>query len=847
SSLFFLYSLHREIGENIKLFSSSTAQQQEKSSDSPDLDSKMQLANATFVILARNWEVDGVVRSIQNIEDRFNAGRYPFVLLNDEAFSDEFKRRVSIMTPARVEFGVIPKEQWNQPSWIDEEKASKARETMKAQKVKYGDNVQYRNMCRFNSGFFFKHDLLRKYKWYWRIEPDVKFHCDIKTDPFLFMEENDKVYSFTIAVYEIAATIPSLWDHVRAFIDDHPEYIAENNSMSFLSNNHGITYNLCHFWSNFEIADMDFWRGPAYTAFFEYLDSKGGFYYEVRAPTSFLPHAHHLTISVGEMPPSTASPPVCSFEKIKYTFLRKLVTNMMIGVTALYETKYGRRGGVLAIKAIALPPSPPCVEISDRLITHSIIHSLTSLSIVARPAPKNMTDPLPYNLTIPSQTASLYYYPPRGANSTASNGWELWYSAIDPPDWRRQGKGADFHKSTKAGAFVTFNWLGTAIYVYGTGTRESYKFSVDGQDIGQTFDVQQGGLLGSMTGMEYKEHSATLKVVGGEGLSLQYADLTIGLGYPGNENKNTTIQAVVEEGGSIQPNPFFVFHNDSLRWETDLRTASDLRNQHLAQHSVPLPNGTLTPITRQMRTDGPNDRLTFTVNSTSAFILWGSLWQDHYPKRVTISPDPRPNDSGAPKSTDMYDVSQYFDYQQVLYWESGLDRNKEYTVEVSNIVSRSDPMLFAFNELQFLDGGPSPAVVPVSSVPPESEPTGLVVAHDNRLATKYIAVIAVLSIFLVVAVGAGAFWFRRRAKQNREASVAYNYNGVLDNEPSSRPLATPTTSQSLREIDAGPLPPQYDHSWASVPTGEESEASGATVQTNEVAQNDARKWREWTD
>jgi alpha 1,2-mannosyltransferase len=33
-------------------------------------------------------------------------------------------------------------------------------------------------------------------------------------------------------------------------------------------------------WSNFEIADMDFWRGPAYQAFFDYLESKGGFYYE---------------------------------------------------------------------------------------------------------------------------------------------------------------------------------------------------------------------------------------------------------------------------------------------------------------------------------------------------------------------------------------------------------------------------------------------------------------------------------------------------------------------------------------------------------------------------------------
>jgi alpha 1,2-mannosyltransferase len=33
-------------------------------------------------------------------------------------------------------------------------------------------------------------------------------------------------------------------------------------------------------WSNFEIADMDFWRGPAYSAYVDYLISKGGFYYE---------------------------------------------------------------------------------------------------------------------------------------------------------------------------------------------------------------------------------------------------------------------------------------------------------------------------------------------------------------------------------------------------------------------------------------------------------------------------------------------------------------------------------------------------------------------------------------
>lgn len=43
-------------------------------------------------------------------------------------------------------------------------------------------------------------------------------------------------------------------------------------------------------WSNFEIADMDFWRGEAYSKFFDYLDSQGGFYYEVSNLIIFYQH-----------------------------------------------------------------------------------------------------------------------------------------------------------------------------------------------------------------------------------------------------------------------------------------------------------------------------------------------------------------------------------------------------------------------------------------------------------------------------------------------------------------------------------------------------------------------------
>jgi hypothetical protein len=33
--------------------------------------------------------------------------------------------------------------------------------------------ISYHHMCRWNSGFFYKHPSLRDYDWYWRVEPDV--------------------------------------------------------------------------------------------------------------------------------------------------------------------------------------------------------------------------------------------------------------------------------------------------------------------------------------------------------------------------------------------------------------------------------------------------------------------------------------------------------------------------------------------------------------------------------------------------------------------------------------------------------------------------------------------------
>ncbi|KAJ7867702.1 glycolipid 2-alpha-mannosyltransferase-domain-containing protein [Mycena olivaceomarginata] len=384
---------------------------------------------------------------------------------------------------AGVSFGLVPKEHWFQPEWIDEGKARAGRNKMVAQDIIYAGSVpcgffpvirsfvflhysfpsriitilfadnpvlshypySYRNMCRFNSGFFFQYPLLQPYRYYWRVEPDVEYFCNMLYDPFHFMQQEDKIYEgerrrleeggglrwegpiaragvttrmelaprggwgrptrrlrgrrrryesvtptaksaallselsprrgrrpfelwprggwhvlrptfplyedgafsiaraahayelrpaflcarrFTISFYEWEWTIPMLWANVKEFIALHPEYVVEDNAMAYLSDDGGrhiicvivsgllALFEICmalHLplplplpsyqtnaantsspslpsakqklthtpvWSNFEIVDMSFWRSPAYTAFFAFLESKGGFYYE---------------------------------------------------------------------------------------------------------------------------------------------------------------------------------------------------------------------------------------------------------------------------------------------------------------------------------------------------------------------------------------------------------------------------------------------------------------------------------------------------------------------------------------------------------------------------------------
>lgn len=266
-------------GSNVLVSQENKDLSKESSKDSTVKGGNSDRVKATFVTLARNSDLGSLLESIRQVEDRFNRNfNYDWVFLNDKEFSDDFKQATTAACSGTTKYGLIPVEHWSYPEWISKEEAALTRERMK--NVIYGSSEPYRHMCRYESGFFWRHELMAEYEYYWRVEPDIKIFCDIDYDIFKFMKDNNKKYSFTISLPEYKETIPTLWETTKKFITEHKEYVAENNLMDWISDDKGQTYNGCHFWSNFEIASLDFWRSDAYRAYFDALDHAGGFFYE---------------------------------------------------------------------------------------------------------------------------------------------------------------------------------------------------------------------------------------------------------------------------------------------------------------------------------------------------------------------------------------------------------------------------------------------------------------------------------------------------------------------------------------------------------------------------------------
>ncbi|KAI4871156.1 glycosyltransferase family 15 protein [Hypoxylon rubiginosum] len=242
-----------------------------------------------------------MVASILQVESRFNGRdthQYDWVFFNNEDFTEEFRATISNATSSRCFFERIPKEHWSIPSWVDETRFDVGRQFMGGIGVGKAWLQSYHHMCRWNAGIFALEERLANYDWYWRVEPAVKFHCDINYDVFRFMQDNNMAYGFNMAILDDARSFPSLWEQTKAFIDQNGELVDNDADFNWLlytaddrddvirphtGADEGLSdgeYNNCQFYSNFEIGSLDFFRSKKHRAYFNHLDQAGGFYYE---------------------------------------------------------------------------------------------------------------------------------------------------------------------------------------------------------------------------------------------------------------------------------------------------------------------------------------------------------------------------------------------------------------------------------------------------------------------------------------------------------------------------------------------------------------------------------------
>ncbi|KAG9199477.1 hypothetical protein G6514_008440 [Epicoccum nigrum] len=165
-------------------------------------------------MLARNSEVDDATASVLSVQEQFSDKfGFGWVPLNDQEWTADFKTKVSqaIGERAEVKFEKISKSMWGYPTWIDQDKAARKMRDMEKAGIMYAGTESYHHMCRFQSGCFFNHPALKPYKYYWRVEPSIRFTCRIPYDPFLAMSQHKKVYGYNIALWEKGETVPSLF------------------------------------------------------------------------------------------------------------------------------------------------------------------------------------------------------------------------------------------------------------------------------------------------------------------------------------------------------------------------------------------------------------------------------------------------------------------------------------------------------------------------------------------------------------------------------------------------------------------------------------------------------------
>jgi alpha 1,2-mannosyltransferase len=132
-----------------------------------------------------------------------------------------------------------------------------------------GFPIGYRHMCRFFAGEVFKQEILKQYKYVWRLDTDSFIVDPIDYDVFNKMSQNNSIYGYINIQNDHIDMVKNLWETCEFYFSKlNKNYIFENKETHFRK----------VFYTNFEIFDMDWFRSEEYQNFYKYIDETAGIY-----------------------------------------------------------------------------------------------------------------------------------------------------------------------------------------------------------------------------------------------------------------------------------------------------------------------------------------------------------------------------------------------------------------------------------------------------------------------------------------------------------------------------------------------------------------------------------------
>ncbi|EJT96817.1 hypothetical protein DACRYDRAFT_112434 [Dacryopinax primogenitus] len=346
-----------------------------------------------------------------------------------------------------------------------------------------------------------------------------------------------------------------------------------------------------------------------------------------------------------------------------------------------------------------------------------------------------MASPTPYNISLTSSSPEFIYSPFRGG-SPASQGDPAggWRSSLYDFDWTvwtgtlgTYQAGQPVREAYANGASVSLQFEGTAIYLCVSPTGSSYTFTVDNNPVTTSSPASSdpacantdAQVMAYATGLAYGSHSATVQVNAGTGADFLFHGGVVTLGVTGpyptvrridDTDPRWNLQPASTWTGYVGNEYTQASYNGTCTWTCSWGSAETasytFSSERLSPPHVPDPANS--------------------ISDSSTVLLIGKVSYDSGPFTIQLD-----GQSSVWNNSDLW-----WEEQQVLFFQSGLDPTTQHTIGVSNwdgadsnATRPSDPgsaPCFQFDELVLIQPGtlpPNASGSPTSSMPGAS-PTG---------------------------------------------------------------------------------------------------------------------------